>query len=579
VGAALWLLAFCIFLLGNNGHSLWDRDEPRYSVATREMLESGDWVIPRFNGQIRYDKPVLVYWCMSLPMKLLGPTEFAARFHAALAGSLTVLLLYVFALRLGGSFCGALMAGLGAIFIAPLFVVSKAATTDALLTLSVVAAMLMYWENRHRPFSWLKHLAFWAILALSGLLKGPVGIGVVALAIMCDRIWEYLGAGRWQGREGYVRLPLKAAPPREIVLRWAAGIAVFLVVAMPWIVAAWLRTDGEFITHSLKVHVVDRAVGSAKEGHEGPFFYYVALLPLLLLPLTAFALTASRWSWRNIRRPQNRLLWSWILPGMIMFSIAKTKLPHYTTPLLPAFCLMIGLWWGDLETRLREGAERLTAEPAPVWWRVGAVFMALVGALAMLAIPVGLVFWHLRLVDEGVKLELAAAFVCLMAALGGGMLAGAHYWWRMRPPQAAKWILTSMACAYIILLTWGLPSLEPLRPTRQIGEFIRERAPVGTEMLALIYQEDSLVFYARRPMTKLAWVDHEGGFARLAETSRPAALVTEKDRWERWKKRYGEDRIPSQIGVRHEGRYYDFQKGGWKNLVVVGNWTNAAPTE
>lgn len=73
----LALVVMCAYLFMASRSTLWDRDEPRFARATVEMIESGNYLIPSFNGEMWLDKPVFTYWAMSLPVRLLGPTEFA----------------------------------------------------------------------------------------------------------------------------------------------------------------------------------------------------------------------------------------------------------------------------------------------------------------------------------------------------------------------------------------------------------------------------------------------------------------------------------------------------------------------
>src|SRR5256714_12041347 len=89
------LSAACLYLIGNGQVSLWDRDEPRYAQTSRQMLQSGDWVVPHFLGEIRTAKPPFIYWCQATAMKLLGDTAFAARLPSTVATLLTLLLMSI----------------------------------------------------------------------------------------------------------------------------------------------------------------------------------------------------------------------------------------------------------------------------------------------------------------------------------------------------------------------------------------------------------------------------------------------------------------------------------------------------
>ncbi|MFW5863807.1 MAG: ArnT family glycosyltransferase [bacterium] len=582
VGVVLFLLGLFFFILGNGRHSLWDRDETRNAEAARFMVESGDYIVPYLNGEIRNDKPILAYWAMSASIRLFGANAFAVRLHSALGGAITVLLLYIFALRMGASFAGAILTALGAIYSVLFFIIFKASTHDALLVMSLVAAMLFYWENRSRPFSWGKHIGFWMALGLVGLAKGPVGLAVAAMAIWTEQIWTHFAERRLRLLKDRPEFPPQQAGKSQLALRWAVGLVVFLAVAMPWTWMVWQRTDGAFIMDSINEHVIQRAQ-TGLEGHGSDkkdpliivilyFFYYIPVLPMMLMPMTAFLLVAARWACTLHTRPKIRFLISWIVPGFIMFSLVQTKLPHYMATLLPPFFLILGLWWTDEEIRASRSAPELIGGPSTVWWRVGAVFMAVVGAAALLAIPVAFIFERVYLADENIPGGILWSLSCVLLAMGGGFLAGAHFWWRLRPLPAVKWTLAGMTIACLVLASWSLPALEPLRPGKSTGEWLRLAAPPETRQMGLIYKEPSLIFYSRKGLEEMPREGWNIGLERLSNKNEPWALIAIEENWKDWKKGYGEERIPDYITVRYRQRFYDFQKGGWKDLVVVGNW-------
>src|SRR5512133_815548 len=94
--------AACLYLLANGQVSLWDRDEPRYAQASRQMLQSGDWVVPKLLDQDRINKPPLIYWCQATAMRFLGDNAVAARLPSSIAMTLTLILIATFVKRHGG---------------------------------------------------------------------------------------------------------------------------------------------------------------------------------------------------------------------------------------------------------------------------------------------------------------------------------------------------------------------------------------------------------------------------------------------------------------------------------------------
>src|SRR5205809_7826266 len=79
-----------VYLVGNGSVALWDRDEPRYAQASRQMVQSGDWVVPRYLDDLRTKKPPLIYWCQAAAMTVLRDTPFAARLPSVVATGLVL---------------------------------------------------------------------------------------------------------------------------------------------------------------------------------------------------------------------------------------------------------------------------------------------------------------------------------------------------------------------------------------------------------------------------------------------------------------------------------------------------------
>jgi 4-amino-4-deoxy-L-arabinose transferase-like glycosyltransferase len=165
-------------------HGLFDVDEAVFAEATREMVESGDWLTPHYNGNNRYDKPILFYWVMALSYFLFGVNEFAARFPSALASLLLVLTTFFFArsfFNVRAAFWGA-MALAGSLQIA---VLSHAAITDMLLTLFIAGSLysfLLGYKADPALKGW--YLSSAVCMGLATLTKGPVGVVLPGLIIL-----------------------------------------------------------------------------------------------------------------------------------------------------------------------------------------------------------------------------------------------------------------------------------------------------------------------------------------------------------------------------------------------------------
>ncbi len=542
----LFLFAFAVYLAGNNNHAFWDRDEPRYATATREMIRTGDWIIPHFNGGIRYDKPVLIYWLMAGAVSLFGENEFAMRFPSALFGAGRTVVIFWLAMWLGCRREGALFAAIVATLAPLLLVISKAATIDSTLTLTVVGALACGWQEWRHGFSWPRRLGWWALLALSALLKGPPGPAIILLTLIVFRLWS---AWRREGTPEPVSLG-------QALLRSVAGVAVFCLIGLPWLIAAWVRTDGQFFMVSVGRHVIERSA-EAMEGHGGPVFYYLPVLIVAVLPFTPMLLVALGWGWKRRGENPMRFLWSWILPALLMFSFVQTKLPHYVAPLVPALAIMMGLWWDDL----RGG----TAPRAAPWLHhAGTLLLVLLGLGGLLAPGIAIALM-------GAPLE-GWALALMSACLGATFLASAAVWGLRRHQLAFRVMATTWTATLAVATLVFLPVLDSVRPSKSIATWVRENAPPGTRLLMAEFDEPTIVFYGGGMFTTIGRGEPNRAFALLSDLDQPTALLTTADRWRKYQRERTGPAPPPEVSLRTRGDFFYFEQGEPESLVVIGNW-------
>ncbi|RMF86298.1 MAG: phospholipid carrier-dependent glycosyltransferase, partial [Nitrospirae bacterium] len=352
--AAVACLALALYLAGNGATSLWDRDEPRFAEAAREMVVRGDYVVPRFHRQVRYDKPPLVYWLMAACYRATGPTAFGARLPSALAGALAVALTGLAGRYLVGE-AAALWGALALALALQLGVEAKVATADATLLATIAAGQLALVRSWRGAGGWANGLLGWGAVALGILAKGPVAPAVV----------------------GGTALGLKLAGGRRWPWPWprlAAGLALLLALTLPWAVAVQRATGGEFLRVALGHHVVERAA-RALEGHRGPWWYYLAALPVSFFPWSFLGYGAAARLLRHGREPEARLLLLWLALPFLLFSLAATKLPHYVLPAYPALALALGA--------------AVAQAARPRWWGAASVASGLLGLALGIGLAVG----------------------------------------------------------------------------------------------------------------------------------------------------------------------------------------------
>jgi 4-amino-4-deoxy-L-arabinose transferase-like glycosyltransferase len=327
------LLSLVLFLNGTWLLPLIDRDEPRFAQASREMLQRDDLVIPWFNGQYRFDKPPLIYWCQMGCYRLLGENTFSARLPSVLFATATALLLLAWGRRLGDentAFCAAI------IFVTCLQVLihARLAVADMPMVFFATAAVWSGWEMT-RPQGVRSALWWWLFfvsLALGFLAKGPIAwfsLGGLLIGKLC--------------RPADFRLSVKSLLP---------GLLVTVSLVALWGIPALVKTHGEFFSVGIGHHVVYRSFG-VMEGHGvhgilgwlfSTPFYFVGVF-LSFFPW-AFMLPKALRSWWPTRK-QDTLGWYLLVQIALVFGIftvVRTKLPHYTLPAFPCLSLWLARW-------------------------------------------------------------------------------------------------------------------------------------------------------------------------------------------------------------------------------------------
>jgi 4-amino-4-deoxy-L-arabinose transferase-like glycosyltransferase len=308
---------------------LIDRDEPRFAEASREMIQRGDFVVPRFNREYRFDKPPLIYWCQAAAYKLLGQNEFAARLPAVIFTIATAALLLGWTRKLSDPGVGVYTA---IIFVTSLQVLihGRMALADMPMIFFVTAAGWSGWELTRPGTPGLNRwwFVFFGSLALGFLAKGPVAwLPLVGVLV-----------AHWR-RPDQFRVSWPA-----IILGSLASLAVIAI----WGVPALVATDGQFFFVGIGRHVVFRSLG-IMEGHGGAgWIGYLLTLPLYLLTFFfsffpwAFSVPPALLRWRA-SRVQNHFEWYLLVQAAIVFAVftlVRTKLPHYILPAIP----LLSLW-------------------------------------------------------------------------------------------------------------------------------------------------------------------------------------------------------------------------------------------
>lgn len=341
---SFWLTMACALALGfafQGSRGLWETDEGRYTQVAMEMLRSGDYVTPRrHHHHIHPTKPPLTYWAIAGSVSQFGRNEWAVRAPYALAFALTVGLLFGIGRRLTPALPGlpaALYATTGLSFFA-----ANLVTTDTLLALMTTLGVFGYvgarWpmHERHRVLPWT--VLMWVGFGLAFVTKGPPGLLPLAAVLLFD-------ATQPQHRTRQL------FDPRALL--------AFAVVGLSWYVAVVLRNPG-LMTYLVEEEVVAR-VASSEHGRFpqwwGGFYVYGFTVLLGTLPWLPTvwarmrALPRSRAGWSTLP-PEAKFLALWIGLPLIVFMLARSRLPLYLLPLFPAIALVVARAWLAEPTRL-----------------------------------------------------------------------------------------------------------------------------------------------------------------------------------------------------------------------------------
>ncbi|MEM6974262.1 MAG: glycosyltransferase family 39 protein [Pseudomonadota bacterium] len=452
------LVAVVTSLPGITELPVTDRDEGRFVQATKQMMETGDFIDIRFQEEPRWKKPVGIYWLQAGAATPFGATEapvWAYRLPSMLAAILGAVAT-VWAARAILSPKASILAGLALTTTVLLAAEATIAKTDATLMLTAVltlGALFRVLTGKAARFDWL---IFWLAIAGSMLIKGPIVPTIAALAILATGI-----ATR--------RLPPLAA------LRPVPGLVLTAAIVGPWLIAIWEISGGGFFEEAVGRDLLGK-VAEGQEAHWGPPGLYAAIVWGTFWPAASLlpAALASGWA---ARRDSTAILMiaAWVVPFWLMLEVVQTKLPHYVLPLYPALAMLVA-WHVTQQTA-----------PRARWLRIAAGVVA-----ALPGVVLGLAAITLPLVLEGRLIAGAALFG--LAAGGMAIVAGHAALHGRQRAQLAGGGLSAML-AITAVLQFGLPGLDTAFGTPQIAALARPfEACRSGPLVSAGYREPSLVF-------------------------------------------------------------------------------------
>ncbi len=505
LGRRAWgaLLLICLVMLGSGITSVpvMDRDEARYAQASKQMLETGDFIDIRFQEAPRHVKPAGIYWMQAASAAIFGGTDApiaAYRLPSLLGALIAVAGTAWLGARIGGASVG-LMAGL---FLAASFVMqieARTAKTDAMLLAAAVIAQAMLFllvraGNRPKLKFFGKPALFWAAHGVALMIKGPI-IAMVSAATIAALVF------------------VKKERAWLHHLHLVKGLLVTALIALPWVIAITVMTGGAFLEDSIG-HALLGKVNKADDSHGGPPGYHLALFMGVYWPGAILAGLYGGYAWLNRKTDHVAFLAAWILPGWIIFELIGTKLPHYVLPVYPAIAILAGL-------AVRDASALLTHQwVRRVHWASIVVFVV-IGLIAA-----GLAAYGAQQLMGAMPLATLAAAAAGIATVALGV------WFALQPtaPRVLAFILSAMTF-HALLFGFAAPRVTPLWPSQQMAQLVSGLKGCSTiDVVTAGYREPSNVFY-NGTKTYLAATGANAA-THLAESPDCSVAFIDQSEWE-----------------------------------------------
>jgi 4-amino-4-deoxy-L-arabinose transferase-like glycosyltransferase len=496
------LLAFTLLWFGLLAkRPLYDPDEGRYAEIPREMLETGDWVIPHLNSLVYLEKPPLQYWLTAATYRALGENEFTARLWTGIAGYCSLGLVFFIGSRLWGR-----RAGLKALLLmtgSTLFVLlGHQLTLDMLLSTWLLASLACFIAAESEAVSphpcarrhalWM--LGCWASMALAVLSKGLIGILIPGCTLFFYALWQR-----------------DAGILRRLQLRW--GLLLFAAIAVPWFVMS-ARENPAFLEYFFIREHLQRFLTPIEHRTEA-WWFFVPVLAVGILPWLPQMLRATLLPFgARTRRPfdPERLLWTWSVFVLIFFSSSNAKLIPYILPAVPALALLCA------SPEAAQGRRELA-----------------IGAGLSLAACTGILLYISGVGSSGPSHELAlllsgplAATIVLLAASSVGSL------WLMRKGRLDA-ALASLCVGWFLATGSILVAADVVQENfsaKDAALELRSQESAAAPVYSVENYEQSFTFYLRRPVVL---VDYRDEFA-LGLTQAPARGIPKLEQFStRWR--------------------------------------------
>ena len=470
--AALLSAAVLPYFLNLGVSSIWDANEAFYAQTPREMIESGDYVTPSFNFQLRMNKPVLSYWNVAAAYQLFGISEWSERLPIAIGAVVIIGTAFGLGRLIGGTMAG-LVAALVLAASPRLVLLARRIIIDIHITMWMGLVLMFFALAETKPARRRLYLCLMYMAAGFGVLtKGPVAVFLPAVVF-----FVYLASQKRLGDLRHMMLP--------------AGAVISLAIVVPWYYFLYLEHGWEYISSFIFGENLGRYAEAVGEQSRGMFFYVPVMLADLF-PWSFMIPVALWWALRDARHDRvARLLAVWIAVIVVFFSLSGTKEDLYILPIVPAEAALIGAMLARAIAR-QPGEAHLAAAMA---CGMTAVLLLVTGSAAL---------WVFAVTD---RYSLEGAALVGAVALAGGLISLV---WVIRRSVFASMASTAGALVVMVwcIILCTLPDFERYKPVRPFSDIIRARASVGAIVGSYKFSLPSMVFYLHRPVMEVVLPDH-----------------------------------------------------------------------
>ena len=511
------ILTLIFILPGLSSLPPLDRDEARFSQASKQMLEDKNYVIIKFQEELRSKKPIGIYWLQIASASIFGKDNIIS-YRAPNIFS-TIILIIVFStfvysisfryfnLNISSSLTFSFFSSLVMATLLGLSIEIKQAKTDTVLLTLCTVQQLIFWKiysygkeswnkYKHHEYVWLTRL-FWLIIALGILVKGPISPLLFTMTLLSICILDRFVEKEWN--LSWLNLFL-----------WFQGLLIVSIITLPWVYLAWQATDGHLILDAINKDFLIK-LRSGQENHWGPFGSHFFLLLLTFWPMVLLLPFAARacLDWKHERLI--RFLISWIIPFWIILELTPTKLPHYILPVFPGLILLILIGISS------PPSGNIKFSKINKFFRVVVVIFTLLLALSLVYVSLNFSSKILIFI-----LSIVLSFIMIISIIFGNIFFLNESKYKLSPLFG---MLILAGICNIFVFSYIFPNLDKIHITPKIKNYIDSLEFRPDTIVATGYHEPSLVFSLGRDTLLLS---PEEAALVLVEGDNTLAIVEER---------------------------------------------------